>query len=116
MAFDVTPPMFVHRHLIWGVHDETIPDLTFSVSATTFKYAIGLRPRAAADNAIAEDVARRNWALLELIAREAETEGGIVKTYNHNKWQINHTIDDAAFRKLLERHRAQFIMRMQKTV
>jgi hypothetical protein len=110
MAIDITPPMFISRRLTWGVHDDTITDLTFSVSATTFKYAVGLRPRAAADDTIADDVARRNWAVLELIAREAEAEGGIIDTYNHNGWQIKHTIDDAVFRKLLGLHRAQLIM------
>ena len=94
MAVDLTPPMFMHRHLTWGVHDDIVPDLTFSVSASTFKFAVGLRPRAAADHAIAEGIARQNWGLLELIAREAETQGGIIDTYNHNGWQINHTIDD----------------------
>jgi hypothetical protein len=110
MAVDITPPTLITRHLTWGVHDDTITDLTFSVSATTFKYAIGLRPRAAADNAIASDVARQNWALLELIAREAEADGGIIDTYNHNGWQVNHTIDDEVFRRLLKRHRAQLVM------
>jgi hypothetical protein len=112
MAVNVTRPMFTHRSLTWGVHDDTITDLTFSVSASTFKYAIGLRPRAAVDNAKAEKFARENWALLELIAREAETEGGIVKAYNHSGWRINHTIDDEVFRKLLERHRIQMITRL----
>ena len=109
MPVDITPPMFISRHLTWGVHDDTIPDLTFSVTATTFKYAVGLRPRAVADNAIANDMAQRNWALLELIAREAEAEGGIIDTHNHNGWQVNHTIDDEVFRKLFERHRAQLV-------
>ena len=107
MAVDITQPMLIHRHLTWGVHDDAIPDLTFSVSASTFKYAIGLRPRAAVDNAAAQHLAHRNWALLELIAREAETEGGIINTNNHNGWQVNHTIDDEVFRRLLERHRSQ---------
>jgi hypothetical protein len=111
MAVHLTPPMFMHRHLTWGVHDDTITDLTFSVTASTFKYAIGLRPRTAADHAIAEGIARGNWALLELIAREAQAEGGIIDTYNHNGWQVKHTIDDAAFRKLFERHRAQLVTR-----
>ena len=101
----------VSRHLTWGVHDDTIPNLTFSVTATTFKYAVGLRPQAAADNAIANDVAQRNRALLELIAREAKAEGGIIDTHNHNGWHVNHTIDDEVFRKLLDRHRAQLITR-----
>jgi hypothetical protein len=109
MSIDLTPPMFIHGILTWGVRDDKIPDLTFSVTATTFKYAVGLRPRAAADNAIAERVARENWGLLELIAREAETQGGITDTYNHNGWQINHTIDDTIFRKLFERRRAQLV-------
>lgn len=109
MGVDITPPTIISHHLTWGVHDDTITDLTFSVSATTFKYAVGLRPRAAADTAIAIDVAHRNWALLELIAREAEAEGGITGTYNHNGWQVNHTIADEVFRKLLERHRAQLV-------
>lgn len=111
MSSDSTPPMLTNRHLTWGVHDDEIPDLTFSVSATTFKYAVGLRPRAAADNAAAERIARQNWGLLELIAREAEAHGGVTDTYSHNGWQVNHTIGDTAFRSLLERHRAQLVMR-----
>jgi hypothetical protein len=103
--------MFILRRLTWGVHDDGIANLTFSVSTSAFKSAVGLRPRAAADTAIAENVARRNWSLLELIAREAQAEGGIIDTYNHNGWQINHTISDDVFRRLLDRHRAQLITR-----
>jgi hypothetical protein len=109
MPADVTPPMFVHRHLTWGVHDDRVPDLAFAVSATTFKYALGLRPRAVGDNAIAERIAHANWGLLELIAREAEAEGGIMDTFDHHGWQIRHTINDGVFRRLLERHRAQLV-------
>jgi hypothetical protein len=112
MAVDVMPPMFIHRVLTWGVHDKEIPDLTFSVSASTFKYAIGLRPLAKADHVVAENVARQNWPLLELIAREAQAEGGIIDTHDHNGWQVNHTISDEVFRTLLERHRAQLIRRL----
>jgi hypothetical protein len=111
MALDITQPMFTHHDLTWGVHDDPIPDLTFSVTASTFKYAMGLRPRAAADNAVAQALARRNWALIELIAREAEAEGGIINTNNHNGWQVNRTIDSEVFRRLLERHRSQLITR-----
>jgi predicted transcriptional regulator len=110
MALDITPPMIIANRLTWGVQDATIPDLTFSVSVRTFKLALGLRPRAAAANAIANDIAHQNWAVLELIAREAEAEGGIIATHNHNGWQINHTIDDAVFRKSLKRRWAQVVM------
>lgn len=110
MAITITRPTFMAHQLTWGVHDDTVGDLRFSVSSTTFKYAFGLRPRAAADNALASDLAHRNWALLALIAREAQADGGITHTYNHNGWQVTHTIDDEVFRKLLERHKSQMLM------
>lgn len=109
MAIEVMSPSFIHHELTWGVPDDTIPDLTFSVRASTFKYALGLRPRAAADTKIAQRLARQNWELLKLIAREAEAEGGIIKTHNHNGWRINRTIDDAIFSRLLDRHRSQLV-------
>src|SRR5436190_1402106 len=100
---DPAPPIFVNRQLCWEIHSEG-PEMVFWINATTFKYALGLRPRARDDDARAEALARQNWAVLELIARDALSSGRIAKTDASKDWQIHHTIDDSVFRELLKRY------------
>ena len=99
--------MFVARRLCWDIHVDG-PETTFFANATTFKYAVGLRPRAREDDAKAETLARKNWAVLELIARDALIAGDVA-TDSSKGWTINHTIEDETFRRLLDKYRDQFV-------
>jgi len=105
MPKPITEPLFVARHLCWDIHVDG-PETTFWVNAATFKHALGLRPRASADDSKAQVLARKNWAVLELIARDALGAGQVISDSSKG-WKINHTIDDGVFRKLMDKYRAQ---------
>jgi hypothetical protein len=106
MPRELTPPMFINGKLCWDIHSDG-PELTFWTSATTFKYAMGLRPRAREDDVLGRELAAQNWAVLELIARDALSSGRVAKTDASKGWQIHHTLDDRAFRELLEKYAEQ---------
>jgi hypothetical protein len=108
MPIDPSPPTFIAGRLCWDIHTDG-PETKFWVAATSFKYAVGLRPRARADDAKAKALAVRNWAVLELIARESLSSGRIAKTDASKGWLVHHTIDDAAFSELFVKYRAQVI-------
>jgi hypothetical protein len=108
MPIDPTPPMFIGQQLYWDIHSDG-PEMTFSVRATAFKYAIGLRPRARADNSEADRLAKRNWAVLELIATEALRSGQISNADASKGWHVHYTLDDVVFTRLFEKHEAQII-------
>ena len=107
MPKQISEPMFVARHLCWDIHVDG-PETTFFANQTTFKYAMGLRPRASDDDAKAENLARRNWAVLELIAREALSAGDVT-TDSSKGWKVNHTIKDETFSRLLNKYSDQFV-------
>jgi hypothetical protein len=108
MPIEAHAPMFIGHRLGWGIHTED-RQTTFWVSATTFKCALGLRPRARADDAKAKTIAHNNWAVLELIARDALRAGRIVRTDASKGWQVHHTIDDSVFCELLDRYGGQIV-------
>jgi len=107
MPKQITKPMFVARHLCWDIHVDG-PETTFFANTTTFKYAMGLRPRARDDDAKAQALARKNWAVLELIARDALSAGDVT-TDSSKGWKINHTIEDTTFSRLLDKYRDQLV-------
>lgn len=65
----VSEPTFITNRLCWDIHVDG-PETKFSANATAFKYALGLKPKARADDLKAQALARKNWAVLELIARD----------------------------------------------
>ena len=108
MPIDFTPPMFIAGKLCWDIHNDE-RQTTFWVSATTFKYAVGLRPRARDDDAAARTLADKNWTVLELIAKEALQTGRISKTDASKGWQVHHTLDDRVFTDLFKKYEAQIV-------
>jgi len=107
MPANVHPPMLVARRFCWDIASDKAQN-TFWVSATTMKYAFGLRPRARADENKVEELARKNWAVLELIARDALASGRVV-TDASKGWQIHHEIEDSVFRELFEKYSRMII-------
>ena len=107
MPKPIHEPIFIANKLSWDVHVDG-PHTTFWASATTFKYALGLRPRAREDEKTAERLAKKNWAILELIGRDALATGA-VKTDASKGWQVHHTIDDATFTRLFEKYEDQLV-------
>jgi hypothetical protein len=98
-------PMFNGYNLTFGVHFDS--DATFKINATDFKYALELKPRAQTDHKRAVDLARKNWDVLELIAKEA-LDSDRVKRKEIKPWIIHYTIDFLTFSELLDKHAAHF--------
>src|SRR3954449_7848653 len=105
MAHEPTRPLIVTTTLVFGVYFD--PYAKFEIRVSDLKTALGLRPRAREDTRKAEDLARRNWALLELIAREA-LDSGRVTGRSVKQLQTNYTFDFRTFTELLDKHEAQF--------
>jgi hypothetical protein len=109
MPIHPTQPMFITGKLCWDIHGDG-PKLTFWVMATALKSALGLRPRARDDEAKALTLARRNWAVLELIARDAMQSGRVTERGGSKGWSVHYDIDDEAFMHLFSRYESQFVM------
>jgi len=107
MSKMVAPPMLVTGWLCWDIHCEG-PETSFYVQAAAWKRALGLRPRSRDDENAAERIAKRNWALLELVAREA-FNSGFVRTDNSKGWMIRHDIHESVFLELLSKHADQIV-------
>ncbi len=96
-------PMFNGYNLTFGVHFD--PNAIFKINATNLKYALELKPRAQADHKRALDLARMNWDVLELIAKEA-LDSGRVERKEVKPWIIHYTIDFLTLSELLDKHSA----------
>lgn len=108
MPIHVAEPMFVTDKLAWGLHGYDREVLVW-VPVTAFKYALRLRPKALADDALARDLAVKNWAVLELIGRDALAAGVAIKSSASKDWQVHYDIDRSAFARLFERYEAQVV-------
>jgi len=108
MSFEVAKPMFVSDKLAWGAHGYD-REVLFWVPITAFKYAVGLRPRARDDDRPAKDLAVKNWAILELISRDALAAGAATKNSASKPWQIHYDIDRDVFSRLFTRYEDQVV-------
>ena len=108
MPIDLKRPRYTTQGaLSFGVH---FADAVFEIRSSDFKYALDLKPYAKSDEKKALDIARNNWPVLELIAREALDSGRVtLKPGQKPRATIHYVIDFETFCELLERHEKQIV-------
>jgi hypothetical protein len=109
MPLDPTPPMFVAGKLGWSIESDEPWGMTFWARATTFKYALGLRPRARDDDRKAAKLAEQNWDVLDRIARDALAEGCARESSASKSWKRHYDIDDSTFSRLLRKYESRLV-------